>query len=428
MKAAFITLGCKTNSYDTQAMMKILKDAGYDIVNHHDIADVYIINTCAVTNISEAKSRQAIHKAVKNNPGAVVIAAGCYSQLSPNDVINIPGVDAVVGIKDRHRLADIIQNARSQKTMEVYSISDEHIFEHLSVDSFDDKTRAFIKIQEGCDNYCSYCIIPYARGPARSRSAEDIISEVKNIVASGHREIILTGIHIASYGKDLNNISLIDLIEKLNDIKSLKRIRLGSLEPKILNEAFLARLSRLNKVCPSFHISLQSGCDNTLMRMNRKYTSKEYYDIVCNVRKFFPRCSITTDVIVGFPAESEEDFTESYEFCKKVGFMKIHVFPFSLKKGTAAEHIAPKIEKSVIKNRCDKMLALSASMQDKFNSNYIGETFGVLFEQNKDDICEGYTDNYIFVKVKQNEVLTGQILKARLLENHTEFMEAEISK
>lgn len=426
MKAAFITLGCKTNGYDTQAMMKILKDAGYSIVNHHEKADVYVINTCAVTNISEAKSRQAIHKAVKNNPGAVVIAAGCYSQLSPDDVINIPGVDAVVGIKDRHRLAEIIKNASKQKIMEVYPISDEHIFEHLSVDSFEEKTRAFIKIQEGCDNYCSYCIIPYARGPARSRKYDDIISEVKNIVSSGHREIILTGIHIASYGKDLKNISLIDLIENLNEIEDLKRIRLGSLEPKILDEAFLARLSKLDKVCPSFHISLQSGCDNTLKRMNRKYTSKEYYDIVCSVRKFFPYCSITTDVIVGFPAETEEDFIESYEFCKKVGFMKIHVFPFSLKKGTAAEHIAPKIEKSVIKNRCNKMLALSASMQDEFNSSFIGKTFDVLFEQNKYDINEGYTDNYIFIKVKCNEILTGQILKARLLKNHTEFIEAEI--
>lgn len=428
MKAAFITLGCKTNSYDTQAMMKILKEAGYDIINYHDKADVYIINTCAVTNISEAKSRQAIHKAVKNSPGAVVIAAGCYSQLSPDDVINIPGVDAVVGIKDRHRLAEIIKDAQKQKTIQVYPISDERIFEHLSVDSFEDKTRAFIKIQEGCDNYCSYCIIPYARGPARSRNSEDIITEVKNVVSSGHKEIILTGIHIASYGKDLKNISLIDLIEKLNDIEDLKRIRLGSLEPKILDEIFLARLSKLDKLCPSFHISLQSGCDNTLKRMNRKYTSQQYYDIVCNVRKYFPNGSITTDVIVGFPAETEEDFEKSYEFCKKVGFMKIHVFPFSLKKGTAAEHIEPKVEKSVIKNRCDKMLSLSAVMQDEFNSSFIGKTFEVLFEQNKDDINEGYTDNYIFVKTRYNQVLTGQIRKVKLVTNHTEFAEAEISE
>jgi len=426
MKAAFITLGCKTNTYDTQAMIKILKDAGYEIADNKERADVIIINTCAVTNISEAKSRQAIRRAVKLNPDAVIIAAGCYSQISPEQVIKIDGVDAVVGTKDRSRLNEIIAEAKKQKSVNVSGITDEHIFEPLTVTEFGEKTRAFIKIQEGCDNYCSYCIIPYARGSARSRAPEDILSEVKSVVLSGHKEIILTGIHIASYGKDLYKTSLIDLAQRLNDIKELYRIRLGSLEPKLLTEDFLRRLAALKKICPSFHISLQSGCDKTLKNMNRKYNTDLYYEICENVRKYFPNCSLTTDVITGFPAETEQDFEISYEFCKKIGFMKIHVFPFSLKKGTTAEHINPKVVKSEILKRSEKLIALSNSLQDSFNISHIGQTAEVLFEKQKNGFNYGYTDNYIYVKVKYDSSLEGQIRKVALTQNHTQYMSAQL--
>jgi threonylcarbamoyladenosine tRNA methylthiotransferase MtaB len=302
-------------------------------------------------------------------------------------------VDAVLGNTDRNKIIEIINNAKTEKTMSVKDIKNEHIFERLFVSRFEEKTRAFIKIQEGCDNYCSYCIIPYARGPARSRNMSDISYEVKSVIASGHKEIILTGIHIASYGKDLNGPALIDLIERLDGIKGLERIRLGSIEPKLMDDKFLSRLSKLSKVCPSFHISLQSGCEKTLKNMNRKYTAKEYSEIISNTRNHFPKCAVTTDIIVGFPAESEEDYIQSYEFCAEMKFMKIHVFPFSLKKGTAAQHIMPKIEKSVIQKRCENFLSLSNSLQDEFNTAYAGKTAYVLFEKNKANICEGYTDN-----------------------------------
>ncbi len=429
MKAAFYTLGCKTNSYDTQAMIKILKDHRIDIVDFKERADIYIINTCAVTNMSEAKSRQAIRRANKLNPNAIIIATGCYSQINPDDITKLQGVDAVIGNADRLRLFEIIQEAKRAKTVHVTNILNEHYFEPLQINSFEEKTRAFIKIQEGCNNFCSYCIIPYARGPARSRDICDIKNEVNTVVRNGHKEIILTGIHIASYGVDKQeDIALIDLIEELNDTKGLQRIRLGSLEPKILSSDMLQRLSCLDKLCPSFHISLQSGSDKTLKNMNRKYTAKEYFDIVQNVRKYFKDVSLTTDVIIGFPMENEEDFEVSYEFCKKIGFMKIHVFPYSKKKGTAASSFNPQIDKHNIQKRCSRFLLLSDFLQNKFNCANINKTYEVLFEKKTNGINEGYTKNYIFVKSQDKNDLSGQIHTVQLTENKTSFMNAKIVK
>jgi threonylcarbamoyladenosine tRNA methylthiotransferase MtaB len=427
MRAAFFTLGCKTNSYDTQAMIKILKDNEIDIVDFKEQADIYIINTCAVTNISEAKSRQAIRRAHKLNPNALIVAAGCYSQINPSEIMKLQEVDAVIGNKDRLQLFEIINKARNKKMINVTEILNEHYFEPLQITSFSEKTRAFIKIQEGCNNFCSYCIIPYARGPARSRDMQEIKNEVHEVIRNGHKEIILTGIHIASYGIDKSDDKgLIDLIEELHIIDGLKRIRLGSLEPKILSEEFLKRLTCLDKVCPAFHISLQSGCDKTLKNMNRKYTSQEYFTIIKNVKKYFPSASLTTDIIVGFPMESEEDFEISYEFCKKIEFMKIHVFPYSRKKGTAAAAFNPQIDKNIIQKRCEKFLELSDSLQDKFNILNINKIYEVLFEKNNNGINEGYTNNYIFVKVQNENDFSGQIHTVRLTENKTSFMNAKI--
>jgi threonylcarbamoyladenosine tRNA methylthiotransferase MtaB len=429
MKAAFYTLGCKTNSYDTQAMLTILKDHDIDIVDFKDKADVYIINTCAVTNISEAKSRQAIRRANKLNPNAIIIAAGCYSQISPDEIVNLQGVDAVLGNADRSKLFEIIQEAKRKKIVHVTDILNEHSFEPLQINSFNQKTRAFIKIQEGCNNFCSYCIIPYARGPARSRNIYDIKNEVNTVVKNGHKEIILTGIHIASYGIDKQeNHTLIDLIEELHNIDGLQRIRLGSIEPKIFSEQTLQRLSCLDKLCHSFHISLQSGCNKTLKDMNRKYTSKEYFDVIQNVRKYFKNVSLTTDVIVGFPMESDEDSEISYEFCKKSEFMKIHVFPYSMKKGTAASSFNPQIDKKTIQARCSKFLLLSDYLQNKFNTENIDKTYEVLFEKKINGINEGYTKNYIFVKTEDQNDLSGQIHTVHLTENKTSFMKAKTIK
>lgn len=427
MRAAFFTLGCKTNSYDTQAMIKILKDHEIEIVDFKEQADIYIINTCAVTNISEAKSRQAIRRAHKLNPNAIIVAAGCYSQINPSEIMKLQEVDAVIGNKDRLQLFEIINKARSKKMINVTEILNEHYFEPLQITSFNEKTRAFIKIQEGCNNFCSYCVIPYARGPARSRDMQEIKNEVHEVIRNGHKEIILTGIHIASYGIDKSDDKgLIDLVEELHTIDGLKRIRLGSLEPKILSEDFLKRLACLDKVCPAFHISLQSGCDKTLKNMNRKYTSQEYFTIIKNVKKYFPSASLTTDIIVGFPMESEEDFEISYEFCKKIEFMKIHVFPYSRKKGTAAATFIPQIDKNIVQKRCGKFLELSDSLQDKFNMLNINKIYEVLFEKNNNGINEGYTNNYIFVKVENENDFSGQIHTVQLTENKTSFMNAKI--
>ncbi len=413
MKAAFFTLGCKTNSYDTQAMQTVLKEAGYEIVEDIAQADVVVINTCAVTNVSEAKSRQAIRRAVKQNKEAVIVAAGCYSQLNCEEVAALEGVDAVVGIQDRVLLADIIDRARHQKVSAVRDMALEKCYEPLAIASYSDQTRAFIKIQEGCDRYCAYCIIPYARGISRSRALSDILSEVWALAGNGYKEIVITGIHIASYGKDLaEDVALIDVIEAVA-ATGIKRIRLGSLEPKLLDSAFLKRLQAVGQFCPSFHISLQSGCDGTLKRMGRRYTTAEYFAIVENVRAYFPHCSITTDVIVGFPQESEADFQATMMFCKQAGFMKVHVFPYSKKRGTRAAELNGQILTKEKEARSRRLVALSDELGAAFYAAQCGKVEEVLFEREKDGFYEGYTKNYLHCKVQATEALQGEIRRVR---------------
>lgn len=426
MKAALYTLGCKTNIYDTQAMEEALLSAGYEIVSFHDKADVYIINTCAVTNVSESKSRQMIHRARKTNPDAVIIAAGCYSQIAPQRLLGFEEVDGIIGIADREKLPLLIEASKAKKTDFVTPHDKTEIYEPLHIRAYSEKTRAFLKIQEGCDNYCAYCIIPYARGKARSRNIEEILAEAAVLSAAGHSEIVLTGTHIASYGKEWQNIGLIDVIESLQNIQSVARIRLGSLEPKIFTPSFVSRLQNCSKVCPSFHLSLQSGSENTLVAMGRRYSAREYAQIAEDICTNFPTCSLTTDVIAGFPGESEEDHKESLRFCRDIGFMKIHVFPYSAKKGTKAATMAGQVDKQTKQRRSEEFLRLSSELQQSFYQRFIGKEARVLFEQRKDDCEEGYSENYITVKVRTDVPLCGQIKKVRLLKSDNDAMQAEI--
>jgi len=340
-KVAFYTLGCKVNQYETEAMIESFETAGFKTVEYEEYADVYIINTCTVTNMGDRKSRQIIRRALDSNPDAFIAVVGCYSQISPDKVIEIPGVKLVVGTNERAKIVELVEYAqdKEEKINMVSDIMEVREFEEMSIKNYKSRTRAFLKIQEGCDQYCSYCIIPYARGHIRSRKPESILEEVNHLAQNGFKEIVLTGIHVASYGRDLENTSLIEIIEQVHQVEGIARIRMSSVEPKTLNDEFIERLSKLDKICRHFHLSLQSGCDETLKRMNRKYTTEEYLKVVNRLREVFPEVAITTDLIVGFPGETEEEFQCTVDFIQKVNFSGMHVFKFSPREGTpAAQH------------------------------------------------------------------------------------------
>ena len=346
-KVAFCTLGCKVNQYETEAISEMFVKNGYEIVDFEEFADVYIINTCTVTNLSDRKSRQMIRRAKKNNQNSIIVAVGCYAQVSPDEVLSIPEVNLVIGTKDKGKILENINVIKEgmDKVNLVQDIVKTREFEELGVEVYKERTRAYIKIQEGCNQFCSYCIIPYARGPIRSRSVDYILDEVNKLALNGYKEIVLTGIHIASYGKDIKNTSLLDIIKKVHEIDGVERIRLGSIEPTTITQEFVDEISKLHKVCPHFHISLQSGCDSTLKRMNRKYTTDEYSAAVKLLRDSIEDVSITTDVMVGFPGETEEEFLSTVNFLKEINFAAMHVFKYSQRKGTPAadfkEQVSP---------------------------------------------------------------------------------------
>ncbi|MCL2565534.1 MAG: tRNA (N(6)-L-threonylcarbamoyladenosine(37)-C(2))-methylthiotransferase MtaB [Defluviitaleaceae bacterium] len=395
---AHITLGCKVNLYDTQAMVEILKNHSCKVVDFDDKADIYIINTCTVTNLGDKKSRQALRKAVKTNPEAVVVACGCYSQIDPNAVKKIEGVSILIGTQDRMRIAEFIiryLEGREQKDF-VSNISNQKEFEDLSISTMDKRARVYIKIQEGCDRYCAYCIIPYVRGPVRSRMPENVISEAKRLSMSGCKEIVLTGIHIASYGKDIKDTNLVDILHKLHDIDGIERIRFGSVDPHAVTEELLETMGNLPKLCDHIHLSLQSGCDKTLKAMNRRYNTAEYSATVEKLRAIMPDCGITTDVIVGFPGESEEDFNESLNFAKLIGFSGIHVFPYSPKTGTKAAAMENQIPSQIKNLRAKQMGELGLDMAQDFTKKFENTKLKVLFEQKiGNNIYEGHSSNYI---------------------------------
>ncbi len=416
-KVAFLTLGCKVNLYDTEAMQELFAARGYDIVDFEEQADIYIINTCTVTNFGDKKSRQMIRRAKRQNPGAIVAATGCYAQVAPDTVSKIEGINIVVGTNHRSRIVDIVEDY-SDETKVLNAVSDirhEREFEPLKISKLKDRTRAYVKIQDGCNRYCSYCIIPYARGPVRSRRPEEVVEEVDRLAKNGFKEIVLTGIHVASYGLDLKCTNLTDIVKKVNETEGIERIRFSSMEPTAVTEEFVDEMKKMPKICDHFPLSLQSGCDRTLKAMNRRYTADEYALAVDRLRAAFPDVAITTDIIVGFPGETEEDFLESIAFARRVGLSKIHVFPYSPKTGTPAAKMKEQVAPDIKNDRASRLIAVSDELNKKFIDTLKGRTMPVLFEiRNKDGYFEGHTTNYIKVLVKTEEDLKNQILNVKI--------------
>lgn len=424
-------LGCKVNQYESEAIAELFQQRGYHIVNIEQPADVYIINTCTVTNFGDKKSRQLIRKVKRQNPDSIVVVAGCYAQTAPEEIMEIEGVNIVVGTKNRVQIVELVDNYKKEGQPQncVTEIMKEREFEPLSIQKLENRTRAYLKIQDGCSQFCSYCIIPYARGPIRSRKPEDVMLEVKRLEENGFQEIVLTGIHVASYGKDLKDITLIEMIEKVHTVEGIKRIRLSSIEPNIITNEFAERLSKLNKVCDHFHLSLQSGCDETLQKMNRKYTTKKYRQAVEILRNYMPSVAITTDIIVGFPAETEQNFLESYEFAKEIGFSKIHVFPYSPKRGTPAAVMSNQISNSIKSERSQKLISLSEEMAELFLCKFIGENRNVLYErQIAQNVYEGHTTNYIKVHTVCDQNITNKIVETTIKDRQGETAIGVVTK
>lgn len=378
---SFYTLGCKVNQYETNAMEQQFIKNNYEIVENTQKADIYIINTCTVTNMAERKSRQMLRRVKEINPSAVLVVCGCYAQVAKNELEQIPEIDIILGINEKNEIVQIVENymekmaekdKRSQEA-EIDDVSKQKEFLDFGDVTYTEKNRAVVKVQDGCNMFCSYCIIPYARGRIRSRKIESVVSEIEKIANEDIKEVVITGIHVASYGKDFDNentskkIRLIDLLEAINKIDGIDRIRLSSLEPTIVDEEFATRLSKLDKICDHFHLSLQSGCDETLKRMNRKYTTQIYRDAVATLRKYYPEASFTTDVIVGFPGETDEEFAKTYEFLKEIDFYRLHVFKYSPRRGTVAEKMPNQIDGNKKEERSNKLIELSNSTENKHN-------------------------------------------------------------
>jgi threonylcarbamoyladenosine tRNA methylthiotransferase MtaB len=418
---AAYTLGCKVNQYETEAMLDIFEKEGYEVVDFDQSADVYLINTCTVTNLSDRKSRQAIRKAKNKNKNSIVVVAGCYAQTSPGEVSQIPGVNLIIGTKDRKNIISYIKDIETGKNQitAVHNIMRVHDFEELEIDEYKGHTRAFLKIQEGCSQFCTYCIIPYARGPIRSRHPGDVLAEVKRLAEHGFKEVVLTGIHIASYGRDLGNTTLLEIIKEMNKIDGIERIRLGSIEPHTITEEFVQAAKEMKKLCPHYHISLQSGCNETLKRMNRRYTVDEYMGVVRLLRKNIEDVALTTDVMTGFPGETDEEFEKTCEFLEEVEFMKMHVFKYSPRKGTPAAEYENQVAPEKKEERSKRLIEMSQRFSLEFNKKHVGRKMPVLFEQEvkeKDGYIQGLTSNYIEVLCKGNASLKGKIVNTYLTE------------
>lgn len=414
---SFCTLGCKVNQYETEAMTKLFANAGYEIRDFGEKCDIYVINTCTVTSMGDRKSRQMIHRASKQNPDALIAVVGCYSQVSPEEVQKIPGVGLVLGTKERSHIVELCEKQlrENEQSVLVTDIMKQREYEDMWVSSYSSKTRAFVKIEDGCTEFCTYCIIPYARGPVRSRDLESIVKEVRALSENGFSEIVLTGIHLASYGKDLKEYTLLDVIKEVSKIDGIKRIRLGSIEPRILTEEFISEISKIDKMCNHFHIALQSGCDETLKRMNRKYTTLEYKESVDLIRKYFNNPAIATDIMVGFPGETEEEFKSSLNFATELRLADAHVFAYSNRKGTKADKMENQVEKAVKEARSKEMIAALKNTQKEYLEGYVGKTAEVLFEQEvKDGIYEGHMTNYVKVHMKSDEDISGKFVNVTL--------------
>ena len=409
---AFCTLGCKVNQYETNAMIEQFINKGYTIKEFNEKADIYIINTCTVTNMADRKSRQMLRRVKEINKNALVVACGCYAQVAKEELEKIPEIDLIYGTNEKNKIAEYIEEYQKtyQKGTEVSKgnvpngkVTDvmyQKEFLDFGTTDYTEKTRAVIKVQDGCDRFCSYCIIPYARGHVRSRKIESVVEEITKIAQKGIKEVVITGIHVASYGKDFKEKKeLIDLLEEINKIDGIERIRLGSLEPTLINEDFLERLTKLEKICDHFHLSLQSGCDETLKRMNRRYTTEEFKNTAELLRKAYPNVSLTTDIIVGFPGETEEEFNKTYEFLKDINFYQMHVFKYSPRKGTKAAVMANQIDGKVKEERSNKLIELSHQNEIEHNKKEIGKELEVLWEEQDGEYIKGHTTNYKVVKI-----------------------------
>ena len=429
---AFITLGCKVNQYESNAMAQKFIENGYELIEDENrSADIYIINTCTVTNMSDRKSRQMLRRVKEKNKNAIVVAVGCYAQVAKDDLEKIPEIDLVLGNNEK---ADILKYVNdyileNKKELKMEDVLQTKEFVEFGDITFTEKTRAVIKVQDGCDRYCSYCIIPYARGRVRSRKPENIISEINKIAKKGIKEVVITGIHIASYGKEFkDNYRLIDLLEDLNEIDGIERIRLGSLEPLLITEEFMERLVKLEKVCHHFHLSLQSGCDETLKRMNRRYSTEEFRNIVNILRRFYQDVVLTTDIIVGFPGETEQEFEKTCEFLKEIKFYKMHVFKYSPRKGTKAASMPNQIDGNIKEARSKKLIEISSENERYYNNKYIGKEIEVLFEEKKNGTYHGHTKNYLLVYCEADENLENKIVKVKCKEAFDDHLVAEMYK
>ena len=406
-------------------MLQKFVEAGYEAVDFEEKADIYIINTCTVTNISDKKSRQIIRRAKHTNKNAIVAAVGCYAQVAKDKLEDIPEIDLVLGTSEKNNIVKYVEDFFSSKEAieEVSDVMHQSEFLDFGSVTYTEKTRAVIKIQDGCDRFCSYCIIPYARGKVRSRKIESIVKEVEQITQEGIKEIVITGIHIASYGKDFKDgTSLIDLLEAINQVSDLKRIRLSSIEPTIITEEFMERLIKIDKLCPHFHLSLQSGCTETLKRMNRRYTAEEFAKCTELLRKNYPDSALTTDIIVGFPGETEEEFKQTYKFLSKIKFYQMHVFKYSPREGTKAAVMPNQISPEKKEERSRMLIELSHKNEAEYKQKFINKTVEVLFEQPEGDYIIGHTPNYLKVAVKGNMDLENQIKKVQILEDGEEFL------
>jgi len=416
-KVAFYTLGCKVNQYETEAMSELFLQNGYEICDFESFADIYIINTCTVTGMSDRKSRQIIRRAKKHNPNSYVVVTGCYAQVAPDEIKQIKDVNLILGTQGRDNIVELCNRHFEENIFQEESdIMHNHDFEKLKIGEFLGRTRAYIKVQEGCNQFCSYCIIPYARGPIRSRELADVLEETQRLADAGFTEVTYVGIHIASYGLDNKSYDLADLLNRANDIYGIKRIRLSSIEPMTLNAEFIKKISRVTKLCHHFHLSLQSGCDETLKRMNRRYTTDEYFNIVSGLRQVFPDVSITTDVMVGFPGETDEEFNKTCDFLKKIKFSGAHIFPYSRRHGTPADTYPNQVDSEIKAKRSHIAMDICDNTKTEFMEQFIGETVEVLFEQENGAYFEGKTDNYQNVLVKTKENLSGQYKSVLLCE------------
>ena len=417
MKVSFYSLGCKVNLYESEVIINMFKKRGYEIVNYEDKSDIIVINTCTVTNTSDKKSRNIIRKSIKNNPNSIIVVMGCYSQVRSDEILSIPGVNILIGNTNKSKVVDLVEEYIKTKKdiIKIENITSVP-FEPMELDKFETRTRGFVKIQDGCNNYCSYCIIPYARGNIRSKSKEDVINEVNKLVDNGYKEVVLTGIHTGHYGKDKYEYNFSDLLDELCKIDNLLRIRISSIEITELDEEFMRVLKNNKKIVDHIHIPLQSGCDKTLKEMNRKYDTKYFLDKINEIRNIRKDISITTDLIVGFPNETDEDFEKTCEFVKKVNFSKIHVFPYSKRKGTKADLMNNQISEDIKKTRVKRMLEISHELEISYMKKYLNKDVEVLVEKYENGYIMGHTSNYIEVKKTGKCSDVTNIVNAKLKE------------